>query len=138
MTDKKKQRGFLEQACMQTASGGSAGKPIFAVTHSSTFHYFEFIIKGFIEVCIMHPLDLIKTRLQLQIKSANISAQTGNNVSKMFYHKPLMSYRINFRFITMEFSIARGKWFDPKVFSLFTKEFYRRFLSKHRKEPSSS
>lgn len=26
MTDKKKQRGFVEQACMQTAAGGSAGK----------------------------------------------------------------------------------------------------------------
>jgi len=59
MTDKKRQRGFIEQACMQTAAGGSA---------------------GFIEVCIMHPLDLIKTRLQLQIKTANISAQTGSNV----------------------------------------------------------
>lgn len=39
-----------------------------------------FSTKGFIEVCIMHPLDLIKTRLQLQIKSADIKAQTGNNV----------------------------------------------------------
>lgn len=54
-----KQRGFVEQAAMQTASGASA---------------------GFIEVCIMHPLDLIKTRLQLQIKTANVTAQTGNNL----------------------------------------------------------
>jgi solute carrier family 25 2-oxodicarboxylate transporter 21 len=27
----------------------------------------------------MHPLDLIKTRLQLQIKSANIATQTSNH-----------------------------------------------------------
>lgn len=26
MTDKKRQRGFVEQACMQTAAGGSAGE----------------------------------------------------------------------------------------------------------------
>lgn len=36
---------LLKQAAMQIGAGGSA---------------------GFIEVCIMHPLDLVKTRLQLQ------------------------------------------------------------------------
>lgn len=36
---------LLKQAAMQVGAGGSA---------------------GFIEVCIMHPLDLVKTRLQLQ------------------------------------------------------------------------
>ncbi|XP_049285273.1 mitochondrial 2-oxodicarboxylate carrier [Anopheles funestus] len=36
---------FLRQAAMQVGAGGSA---------------------GFVEVCIMHPLDLVKTRLQLQ------------------------------------------------------------------------
>lgn len=29
-----------------------------------------FVFKGFIEVCIMHPLDLIKTRLQIQATRA--------------------------------------------------------------------
>lgn len=38
-------KSFFKQAAIQIGSGGSA---------------------GFIEVCIMHPLDLVKTRLQLQ------------------------------------------------------------------------
>lgn len=38
---------MLQLAAMQIAAGGSA---------------------GFVEVCIMHPLDLVKTRLQLQTK----------------------------------------------------------------------
>lgn len=40
---------LLKQAVLQIIAGGSA---------------------GFIEVCIMHPLDLIKTRLQIQNKSS--------------------------------------------------------------------
>lgn len=39
----------LKEAVIQIGSGGSA---------------------GFIEVCIMHPMDLIKTRFQLQVKPA--------------------------------------------------------------------
>lgn len=54
MSDKKV-RGFFTNAAMQTAAGGSA---------------------GFVEVCIMHPLDLIKTRLQLQ----STPSQAGSNV----------------------------------------------------------
>jgi solute carrier family 25 2-oxodicarboxylate transporter 21 len=38
-------RKFLKQATMQIGAGGSA---------------------GFVEVCIMHPLDLVKTRFQIQ------------------------------------------------------------------------
>lgn len=38
---------FLKDAAIQVGSGGSA---------------------GFVEVCIMHPLDVVKTRLQLQAK----------------------------------------------------------------------
>uniref|UniRef100_A0A182LYJ1 Mitochondrial 2-oxodicarboxylate carrier n=1 Tax=Anopheles culicifacies TaxID=139723 RepID=A0A182LYJ1_9DIPT len=45
---------FLRQAAMQVGAGGSA---------------------GFVEVCIMHPLDLVKTRLQLQ-------ASPGTGVAK--------------------------------------------------------
>lgn len=56
MTDNK-QRSLIQQAIMQIGSGGSA---------------------GFLEVCIMHPLDLIKTRMQLQVKSVNVSSATGN------------------------------------------------------------
>jgi solute carrier family 25 (mitochondrial 2-oxodicarboxylate transporter), member 21 len=43
---------LLKQAAMQIGAGGSA---------------------GFIEVCIMHPLDLVKTRLQLQATKTTAS-----------------------------------------------------------------
>lgn len=42
---------ILKQAAMQIGAGGSA---------------------GFVEVCIMHPLDLVKTRLQLQAKKSSV------------------------------------------------------------------
>lgn len=38
---------LLKQAAIQIGAGGSA---------------------GFVEVCIMHPMDLVKTRFQLQVK----------------------------------------------------------------------
>jgi solute carrier family 25 2-oxodicarboxylate transporter 21 len=41
---------LLKEAIIQIGSGGFA---------------------GFIEVCIMHPMDLIKTRFQLQVKPIN-------------------------------------------------------------------
>ena len=40
---------FVKEAVIQIGSGGCA---------------------GFVEACIMHPMDLIKTRFQLQVKSA--------------------------------------------------------------------
>ena len=43
-----KKRSWLKEAAIQIGSGGSA---------------------GFIEVCIMHPMDLVKTRFQLQVKT---------------------------------------------------------------------
>lgn len=46
-TTEKQPKSLLKQAGMQIAAGGSA---------------------GFVEVCIMHPLDLVKTRLQIQSK----------------------------------------------------------------------
>lgn len=48
----KPKPSLLKQAALQIVAGGSA---------------------GFVEVCIMHPLDLIKTRLQIQNKKT-----TGN------------------------------------------------------------
>lgn len=45
MAEEKKKPNYLKQAARQIGAGGSA---------------------GFVEVCIMHPLDLIKTRLQMQ------------------------------------------------------------------------
>ncbi|XP_012278839.1 mitochondrial 2-oxodicarboxylate carrier [Orussus abietinus] len=43
--------GLLKQAAIQIGAGGSA---------------------GFVEVCIMHPMDLVKTRFQLQIKTKEV------------------------------------------------------------------
>lgn len=42
---------ILKEAIIQICAGGSA---------------------GFIEVCMMHPMDLIKTRFQLQVKTAKM------------------------------------------------------------------
>lgn len=57
----KPKPSLLKQAALQIVAGGSA---------------------GFVEVCIMHPLDLVKTRLQIQSKKS-IGASTssaGNQV----------------------------------------------------------
>ncbi|KAB0799192.1 hypothetical protein PPYR_07072 [Photinus pyralis] len=68
----------LKQAALQTAAGGSA---------------------GFTEVCIMHPLDLIKTRLQIQTVKPNANPNdptyyTGivDCVKKMYKHEGLGSF----------------------------------------------
>ncbi|KAJ6636504.1 Mitochondrial 2-oxodicarboxylate carrier [Pseudolycoriella hygida] len=45
----------MKQAAMQITAGGSA---------------------GFIEVCLMHPLDVVKTRLQLQVKKPVAGSKT--------------------------------------------------------------
>lgn len=44
-------KSLLVQAGMQIGAGGSA---------------------GFVEVCLMHPLDLVKTRLQLQNTTSKV------------------------------------------------------------------
>ena len=46
-----KRRKWAKEAAIQIGSGGSA---------------------GFVEVCIMHPMDLVKTRLQLQVKTKQL------------------------------------------------------------------
>lgn len=70
---------LLKQAAMQIGAGGSA---------------------GFIEVCIMHPLDLVKTRLQLQatVKSPSkaIDPHHYNGIvdcmKKMYKYEGLTSF----------------------------------------------
>lgn len=54
---------LLKQAALQIIAGGSA---------------------GFVEVCIMHPLDLVKTRLQIQNKSTTNPGKTVNQVCAMY------------------------------------------------------
>lgn len=66
-------KSFLKDAGMQITAGGSA---------------------GFVEVCIMHPLDLVKTRLQIQTKAPSsiiVSAATvggggGGIVGDVYYN----------------------------------------------------
>lgn len=69
---------LLKQAAMQIGAGGSA---------------------GFVEVCIMHPLDLIKTRLQLQatksaLKSSDPHYYNGivDCIKKMYRYEGLTSF----------------------------------------------
>lgn len=69
---------LLKQAAMQIGAGGSA---------------------GFVEVCIMHPLDLVKTRLQLQatttaIKSSDPHYYRGvfDCLKKMYKYEGVTSF----------------------------------------------
>ncbi|KAF4526441.1 hypothetical protein B566_EDAN015073 [Ephemera danica] len=70
---------LAQQAAMQIAAGGSA---------------------GFVEVCFMHPLDLVKTRLQLQTKRTmpglasdpHYYAGVADCFRKMYRHESLLSY----------------------------------------------
>ncbi|XP_013192314.1 mitochondrial 2-oxodicarboxylate carrier [Amyelois transitella] len=69
---------FFKQAAMQVGAGGSA---------------------GFVEVCIMHPLDLVKTRLQVQTTVSTKSTldphyYTGviDCLKKMYKHEGVTSF----------------------------------------------
>ncbi|XP_014242843.1 mitochondrial 2-oxodicarboxylate carrier [Cimex lectularius] len=66
---------FLKDAAIQIGSGGSA---------------------GFVEVCIMHPLDVVKTRLQLQnqIKKGSPHHYTGivDCLGKMRQHEGVFAF----------------------------------------------
>ncbi|CAH0400148.1 unnamed protein product [Chilo suppressalis] len=69
---------LLKQAAMQIGAGGSA---------------------GFVEVCIMHPLDLVKTRLQLQSSKTPASRADPyyyngivDCMKKMYKHEGLTSF----------------------------------------------
>lgn len=64
---------FLKQAVIQIGAGGSA---------------------GFIEVCIMHPMDLVKTRFQLQVKTTKSDPlyYTGTLRIKTFLVSLCISY----------------------------------------------
>lgn len=67
--------GLLKQAAIQIGAGGSA---------------------GFVEVCIMHPMDLVKTRFQLQVKPTALDPTyyTGiiDCMKKMYISEGLGAY----------------------------------------------
>ncbi|CAL7941967.1 unnamed protein product [Xylocopa violacea] len=66
---------FLKEASIQIAAGGSA---------------------GFVEACIMHPMDLIKTRFQLQVKMGSQDALyytgIGDCMKKMYKNEGLAAF----------------------------------------------
>lgn len=71
-----KLKDILKEGAIQIGSGGSA---------------------GFVEVCIMHPLDLVKTRLQIQSKSMNKNDSRYYRgiidcFGKMYKHEGLLSF----------------------------------------------
>lgn len=78
--NQKPKMSLLKQASLQIVAGGSA---------------------GFVEVCIMHPLDLVKTRLQIQNKLTTGAGATANQLyytgvvdcfRKMYRHEGMLSY----------------------------------------------
>ncbi|KAJ2951717.1 hypothetical protein O0L34_g13881 [Tuta absoluta] len=69
---------LLKQAAIQIGAGGSA---------------------GFVEVCIMHPLDLVKTRLQIQSNKTALSSSDPHHykgvfdcMRKMYRHEGKLSF----------------------------------------------
>ncbi|XP_033209898.1 mitochondrial 2-oxodicarboxylate carrier [Belonocnema kinseyi] len=70
-----KNMGLLKQAAIQIGAGGSA---------------------GFLEVCIMHPMDIVKTRFQLQVKTSQSDPLYYNGIrdcmSKMYKNEGLGSF----------------------------------------------
>ncbi|XP_012268683.2 mitochondrial 2-oxodicarboxylate carrier [Athalia rosae] len=75
MAQRSESTNLLKQAAIQIGAGGSA---------------------GFVEVCIMHPMDLVKTRFQLQVKSTTIDPTyyTGiiDCMKKMYVSEGLGAY----------------------------------------------
>lgn len=56
-------------------------------------------LTGFVEVCIMHPLDLVKTRLQLQKKTSTLKSSdvhiyngVGDCFAKMYRHEGFLAF----------------------------------------------
>lgn len=70
-----KSSSLFKQAAIQIGAGGSA---------------------GFVEVCIMHPMDLVKTRFQLQVKTNKVDplyyTGIGDCMKKMYKNEGLASF----------------------------------------------
>lgn len=64
---KTKYRGFLKEASHQTIAGGSA---------------------GLVEICLMHPLDVVKTRFQIQRGKGDANSYRGlGHCFKTIFHQ---------------------------------------------------
>ncbi len=73
----KKKRPFAKSLLFNMASGGSAGEA-FPDCRRGNYSLIFLLVLGCIEASIMHPLDLVKTRFQLQ---SNAAAATGLQVN---------------------------------------------------------
>lgn len=93
----QKNTSYLKQAVLQVTAGGSAG---YWSRFRSTVETFRILINfhpvfaGFIEVCIMQPLDLVKTRLQIQRNVPSGQMYTGvfDCLRKMYQHEGFLSF----------------------------------------------
>lgn len=97
-------RSKLQEAVIQIGAGGSA---------------------GFIEVCIMHPMDLIKTRFQLQVKSQRADGVYYNGIKdcmrKMYKSEGLPAF---WKGILPPIIVETPK----RAVKFFTFEQYKRFF----------
>jgi len=95
---------MMKTAAIQIASGGSA---------------------GFVEVCIMHPLDLVKTRFQIQTKAVPGDAQYYSSIvdcmGKMYRNEGFLSF---WKGILPPILAETPK----RAVKLFTFEQYKRFF----------
>ena len=104
MTDqspKKRSAGaeYVRQAAMQVTAGGSAGWNGHECWTRDRWDILKWEphveFSGFVEVCIMQPLDLVKTRLQLQ-RGGGPAASTYNGVvdcfKKMYVQEGFLSF----------------------------------------------
>lgn len=124
-----KPKSLIKTIALQTAAGGSA---------------------GFVEVCIMHPLDLVKTRLQIQNTKKSNHNSAIKKVSGIFidlicsqsvslvnfllfvclctnFYNAFILYFSCIRFNIMAFGIVLVKCIVKKVFYRIGKEFYHQF-----------
>ncbi|CAL1683914.1 unnamed protein product [Lasius platythorax] len=103
---------ILKEAAIQIGAGGSA---------------------GFIEVCIMHPMDLVKTRFQLQVKTAKIDPlyYTGiyDCMTKMYKTEGLPAF---WKGILPPIIVETPK----RAVKFFTFEQYKQFFLFGAKAPS--
>ncbi|KAK1123850.1 hypothetical protein K0M31_008538 [Melipona bicolor] len=98
---------FLKEAVIQIGAGGSA---------------------GFVEACIMHPMDLIKTRFQLQVKmgSQDVLYYTGirDCMNKMYNNEGIAAF---WKGILPPIIMETPK----RAVKFFSFEQYKKFFNSH-------
>lgn len=112
-----KDKPLLMQAALQIAAGGSA---------------------GFVEVCLMHPLDLVKTRLQIQTKRGATAHNSVIIVEPLSSHSLKIISNLHYRHTTPVFWIALPKCTDKRDCGRCGKVSFHRFLQKPLNVPRNS